>query len=245
VQGDDAPDTLRAAKSLAVSLRVLGQYERAAALTDDTLARFEERYGDGPDTLLCALNKAADDWSLGRSGDALRRAQDVWQRYRRLLGDDHPNSLACSDNVSVYLRTPGASRPDRRRAANLGETATTRLTELLGASHPFTLCAEVNWANARAELEELEELEAAELSERSCLARLTTHLGEDHPDTLACRSNLAVTLKAQGHTTEAQRLHDEAVAAFAHDRNFGESHPDTISAEGWERISHIIELQAW
>ncbi|MFC1441837.1 FxSxx-COOH system tetratricopeptide repeat protein [Streptacidiphilus sp. N1-10] len=243
LQGDDSPDTLRAAKSLAVSLRVLGQYERAAALTDDTLARFVERYGeDGPDTLQCALNKAADDWSLGRPGDALRRAQDVWQRYRRLLGDDHPNSLACSDNVSVYLRTPGASRQDRRRAAGLGETATTRLTELLGASHPFTLCAEVNWANARAELEELA---AAEASERSCLSRLALHLGEDHPDTLACRSNLAVTLKALGRTAEAQRLHDEAVEAFNHDRNFGETHPDTVSAEGWERINHILELQAW
>ena len=243
LQGDDSPDTLRAAKSLAVSLRVLGQYERAAALTDDTLARFEERYGqDGPDTLQCALNKAADDWSLGRPGDALLRAQAVWQRYRRVLGDNHPNTLACSDNVSVYLRPPGASRPDRRHAAALGETATTRLTELLGASHPFTLCAEVNWANARAELEELK---TAELSERSCLARLATYLGEDHPDTLACRSNLAVTLKARGHTQEAQRLHDQALEAFAHDRNFGESHPDTISAEGWKRISHILELQAW
>ncbi|MFC1409353.1 FxSxx-COOH system tetratricopeptide repeat protein [Streptacidiphilus sp. N1-12] len=243
LQGDNAPDTLRAAKSLAVSLRVLGQYERAAVLTDDTLARLEERYGkESPDTWQCALNKAADDWSLGRTEEALRRTQDVWRRYRDLLGEDHPNSLACSDNVSVYLRTPDASRQDRRRAAALGQNATTRLAALLGEAHPFTLCAEVNWANARAELEELE---AAENSERSCLARLSRQLGDDHPDTLACRSNLAVTLKARGSTREAQRLHDEAVEAFAHDRNFGDTHPDTLSAEGWDRISHILELQAW
>ena len=242
-RGDDYPDTLRTARSFAVSLRVLGHYERAAQLSNDTYARLLKRYGeDSPDTWQCALNVAADDWCAGSHVQAVQRAEGIWDRYNNTLGERHPNSLACSDNVSVYLRRPGAPLQDRRRAAALGQVVTRHFTEILGPDHPFTLCAEVNWANARAELGDLE---AAEHSERSCLERLGRQLGEDHPDALSCRSNLAVTLKALGRTDEAERLHGEAVDAFERDRNFGAEHPDTASAEKWRRISHILELQAW
>ena len=36
-------------------------------------------------------------------------------------------------------------------------------------------------------------------------------LGEDHPDTLTCRNNLARLLQAQGHLVEAEPLYREAL----------------------------------
>ena len=242
-RGDDDPETLRASKSLAVSLRLLGRFKEAAEITRDTYARYLVRYGDdNPDTWTCGLNMAADDWSLGNHNEALSRAEEIRERFIRSLGDRHPNSLACADNVAVYLRAPGASENRVKRSAVLGEETTGRLTALLGKDHSFTLCAEVNWANARAQLGQLAE---AERIGRSCLDRLAGKLGAEHPDTLACQSNLAVTLRARGQTAEAERLHDEAVRAFNRDRNFGLSHPETVRAEKWERISHVLELQAW
>ena len=242
-RGDDDPETLQASKSLAVSLRLLGRFKEAAEITRDTYARYLVRYGDDyPETWTCGLSLAADDWCLGNHSEALSRAEEIRERFIRSVGDHHPNSLVCADNVSVFLRAPGASENWVRRSAVLGEETTGRLAAYLGKDHLFTLCAEVNWANARAQLGQLED---AERSERSCLDRLAASLGVDHPDTLACRSNLAVTLRERGRTAEAERLHDEVVRAFTRDRNFGPTHPETVSAEKWERISHVLEVQAW
>ena len=242
-KGDNHPDTLRAAKSFAVSLRVLGSYERAAELTRDTYARYMQRYGgDHHDTWTCGLNLAADDWCMGNHEEALLRAEEIWGHFIRVLGERHPNSLACGDNVSVYLRSPGAPPQRLKRSAALGGEATRQLALHLGEEHPFTLCAEANWANARAELGDLVSVEQGE---RSCLARLVRTQGAAHPDALACQSNLAVTLRALGRTGEAQQLHDDAVRDFSRDRNFGGSHPDTVRAEEWQRISHVLELHSW
>lgn len=242
-RGDDDPETLRASKSLAVSLRLLGRFQEAAEITRDTYARYLVRYGDdNPETWTCGLTLAADDWHLGKHAEALSRAEAVRERFIRSLGDRHPNSLACADNVAVYLRAPGAAESRIRRSAVLGEETTGHLAAYLGPNHSFTLCAEVNWANARAQLGQLAE---AERSQRSCLDRLARNLGAEHPDTLACQSNLAVTLRERGQRAEAERLHDEVVRAFTRDRNFGLSHPETLRAERWERISHVLELQAW
>ena len=251
-RGSNHVDTLRAAKSLAVSRRVLGDYQAAAELTRDTLARCVATYGqDHPDTWTCGLNLAADDWCTGKYEEALRRAEEIRDRFVRALGPNHPNSLGCADNIAVYLRRPGASPQDVERSVNLGAETVGAFTELLGEFHPFTLCAEMNWANARAELQgELSTgqqslLRGVAESERLALERLRRTAGPAHPDSLACRSNLAVTLRALGQSTEADNFHNEAVSGFLKDRNFGASHPETRKAQAWERISHVLELHSW
>jgi hypothetical protein len=244
-RGDDYPDTLRTARSLAVSRRLMGRFDEAAALTSDTYARYLERYGaDHPDTWTCGLNLAADEWIAGRYPEALRLADDIAGRFISLLGEDHPNSLACLDNVAVYLRSPGAPEQNLRRSIAIGEKITRELRRVLGDKHPFTLCAEVNWANARAEQAD-PDLRAVETSERSALRRLGELLGEEHPDSLACQSNLSVTLLALGEKAEADRLHDDALMKFSRDRSLGDGHPDAFKTERWERISHVLELHSW
>jgi hypothetical protein len=66
VLGEDHPDTLTSANRLAADLRTLGEYERARALDEDTLARRRRALGDDhPDTLTSAGNLAADLRALG------------------------------------------------------------------------------------------------------------------------------------------------------------------------------------
>ena len=63
------------------------------------------------------------------------------------------------------------------------------------------------------------------------LARRRRDLGEDHPDTLASASNLAVSLRAAGEYQAARELDEDTLARRR--RVLGEDHPDTLaSADG-------------
>src|SRR6266567_3689972 len=63
------------------------------------------------------------------------------------------------------------------------------------------------------------------------LARRRRDLGEDHPDTLAAASNLAVSLRAVGEYQAARELDEDTLARRR--RVLGEDHPDTLaSADG-------------
>ena len=60
------------------------------------------------------------------------------------------------------------------------------------------------------------------------LARRRRDLGEDHPDTLAAASNLAVSLRAAGEYQAARELDEDTLARRR--RVLGEDHPDTLAS---------------
>ena len=59
--------------------------------------------------------------------------------------------------------------------------------------------------------------------------RWTTHLGEDHPDTIMAAGNLAATLWSLGDFPAARSLEEDVLARRR--RILGEDHPDTIRAK--------------
>jgi hypothetical protein len=70
VLGEDHPDTLDTARSLASDLRELGEVRAARDLDQDTLNRSRRILGeDHPDTLRLAGNLASDLRALGGSRD--------------------------------------------------------------------------------------------------------------------------------------------------------------------------------
>jgi hypothetical protein len=86
----------------------LGQYQRARALDEDTVARYRRVLGDDhPDTLTSANNAAVDLRALGEYQRACALDEDTLTRYRRVLGDDHPHTLATADNLAVDLSALG------------------------------------------------------------------------------------------------------------------------------------------
>ena len=72
------------------------------------------------------------------------------------------------------------------------------------------------------------------------LARRRRDLGEDHPDTLAAASNLAVSLRAAGEYQAARELDEDTLARRR--RLLGEEHPETMMAGAFDLILRGLDL---
>jgi Tetratricopeptide repeat len=68
------------------------------------------------------------------------RARDL---RRRILGDDHPNTLESAGSLSLNLWELGQFEPARQ----FGEDTLTRMRRVLGDDHPHTLRAARNFAD--------------------------------------------------------------------------------------------------
>src|SRR6266704_145798 len=154
--GEDHPDTLAAASNLAVSLRAVGGH---------------------PGTLTSAGSLVASVGHPGEYQAARELGEDTLARRRRVLGEDHPDTLTSADNLAFSLQGVRG-----QAARELGEDTLARRRRVLGEDHPDTLTSADNLAMILGRVGE--EQAARELAE-DILARRRRVLGEDHPDTLA------------------------------------------------------------
>ncbi len=220
--GQQHPDTLTSARSLALNLRALGQYELARRLNEDTLVRSRRVLGEEhPDTLTSANNLALDLWALRQYEAARRLVQDILTRRRRLLGEDHPDTLTSASNLAANLRGLGHYEAARR----LDEDVLTRRRRVLGEEHPDTLMSARNLAS---NLRRSGQYEAARRLDEDTLARQQRVLGQEHPDTLRSANSLAANLRGLGHYEAARRL-DENVLTRRR-RVLGAEHPLTLTS---------------
>ena len=84
--GEDHPDTLSAADRLAISLRAVGGY---------------------PGALAAASNLPTIVLHTGEFQAARELGEDTLARRRRVLGEDHPDTLASAGNLATDLRALG------------------------------------------------------------------------------------------------------------------------------------------
>ena len=168
------------------------------------------------------LNKAA---SFLKGQGAFPRAIPFFNRslaaFVRVLGDDHPDTLAARNNlVDVYSLTG-----DLIRAIPLGEATLDHATQVLGEDHPITLAARNNLAAAYAKAGDL--TRAIPLYQAN-LDYAIQVLGEDDPKTLGARNNLAGAYVSAGNLARAIPL---LQATFdSRRRVLGEDHPDTLAS---------------
>ena len=87
--GEDHPDTLASADGLAVSLRAVGGY---------------------PGTLISASSLAAGVGHRGEHQAARELGEDTLARRRRVLGEDHPDTLASAHGLAISLRGSASAR---------------------------------------------------------------------------------------------------------------------------------------
>jgi len=194
--GRDHPDTLRAAATLAASLRGMGRYEQARRLDEDILIRRRRVLGeDHPNTLQSTNSLAADLYMIGDLAAAQGLDKDTFDRSRRILGEDHQDTLASASNLAADLRALG----DVVAARGLDEDTFERSRRVLGEDHPDTLRSASNLA---ADLRALGDVVAARGLDEDTFDRSRRVLGEDHPDTIACANALAADLQAPGTSTE-------------------------------------------
>ena len=162
------------------------------------------------------------------------RAAGYFQRAladrRRVLGQDHPDTLASRHNLAGAFQDAG----DLGRAIPLHEQALADCVRVLGQDHPDTLASRNNLAGAYRDAGDLGR--AIPLFEQA-LADCVRVLGQDHPHTLTARHNLAGAYRAAGDLGRAIPLHEQALAD--HVRVLGGDHPDTLAARNNLALAYL------
>jgi tetratricopeptide (TPR) repeat protein len=180
-----------------------------------------------------------------RAQQAIIIGEPLIADQERVLGPDHPDTLAARNNLANAYQAAG--RTDE--AVTLHEQVLAGRKRVLGPDHPHTAQSQKNLAAARRaarvgeaiadkqaradpETIALQAQASAGLGAVALHARVLADrqemLGPDHPDTLAARNNLALAYHTAGRTDEAIALHEQALTD--RERVLGPDHPGTLNS---------------
>ena len=146
---------------------------------------------------------------------------DVVTHLSKILGPDHPDTLASRNNLAGAYESAG--RLDE--AIPLYEQVAADSARVLGDNHPHTLASRNNLAGAYESAGRLGE--AILLYEQVAADRVRV-LGDNHPQTLTSRNNLAYAYYSAGRLDEAITLYEETLADSP--RVLGPDHPHTLAS---------------
>ncbi|KAF8177979.1 P-loop containing nucleoside triphosphate hydrolase protein [Mycena galopus ATCC 62051] len=141
------------------------------------------------------IPKMANDYGLeyadvfhytGRSQEAARLEASTLEKWRKLLGDDHRDTLRAMNNLASTYRNLGRFQ----EAEKLQLVVLEKLRKLLGDDHLDTLLGMNNLAITYHNLGQFQEAEKLQLV---VLEKRRKLLGDDHLDTLIAMNNLANT----------------------------------------------------
>jgi lipopolysaccharide biosynthesis regulator YciM len=155
----------------------------------------------------------------GEYDRALPLCEECLAKAKRILGEDHPDTLSSLNNLADLFRSKG----EYDRALPLYEECLAKRKRVLGEDHPDTLSSLNNLADLFRSKGEYDR--ALPLYEE-CLAKRKRVLGEDHPNTLRSLNNLAFLFKSKGEYDRALPLFEECLAKRK--RVLGEDHPHTL-----------------
>ena len=161
------------------------------------------------------LNSAAKPLFEG----ALAPRREALERTRRVLGDDHPETLIAVNNLGSLLQEQG--KLDEAEAYYREALEGRRL--VLGSDHQVTL---VSLNNMGLLLKNLGRLDEAETYFRVALEGHRRVLGDDHPKTLNALSKMGLLHKDMGYLEEAERYTRAALEGQR--RVLGDDHSQTL-----------------
>jgi tetratricopeptide (TPR) repeat protein len=157
--------------------------------------------------------------SIGDIDRALPLCEECLEKRKRVLGEDHPDTLNTLNNLAGVFALKG----EYDRAIPLGEECLEKRKRVLGEDHPDTLESLHDLAEIFGRKGEYDR--AIPLREDH-LEKMKRVLGEDHPDTLKCIHELACQLKKMGDIDGALPLFEECLEKGK--RVLGEDHPDVL-----------------
>lgn len=156
---------------------------------------------------------------LGLYGEAQPQLETALDLRRRLLGADHPDTLASMGDLAVLYRDQSKLA---RAEALLTEILNTQY-RVLGEDKEETL--ESAHELAQVYNEEGKQAQAERLLTKTLAARRRV-LGENHPDTVLSMNTLGSFYQERGKYGDAERLETKALAVQR--RVLGEEHPETL-----------------
>jgi tetratricopeptide (TPR) repeat protein len=166
-------------------------------------------------------------WYLNELGDNPLQAIAIGERLAadrdRLLGPDHPDTLASRNSLAIAYQDAGRTA----EAIALEEQVLVAYERVLGLYHPSTLSSLGNLANAYQAAGRTADAITLDVQTLAAYERV---LGPEHPSTLGSRSNLAAAYQDAGRTAEAITLHEQNLAA--RERVLGPDHPSTLTSRG-------------
>jgi len=193
-----------------------------SAVIEPASASVGERFKDRPlieasirDTLQRIFDK------IGRDDLALPQAEAALALRRRMIGNDHPETITSLQSLATVLTALGRWR----EAEPMFKESLDRSRRVLGKDDPLTMSALNCYAVV---LKNLGRVGESEPLFKQALDQRRTVLGEEHPDTITSRSNYASVLRALGRTAEAEPI-SRLVVDQLH-RAQGDDHPATITA---------------
>ncbi|THH16169.1 hypothetical protein EW146_g4419 [Bondarzewia mesenterica] len=127
----------------------------------------------------------------------------VMETRRRVLGEEHPDTLTAMGNLASTFSDQGRWKEAESLEVVVMETR----QRVLGEEHPDTLSTMANLASTFSNQGRWKEAESLEVAVMETRQRV---LGEEHPDTLTAMNNLAMTYRALGRLQEAEHLDEEA-----------------------------------
>jgi eukaryotic-like serine/threonine-protein kinase len=221
------PEADRTARvdSLRQELVRVNATDTAAAMIDRTILKpaikaIDEQFKDDPETASSLRQALADLYETnGLYESALPLQEVALATRRRVLGDEHPETLQSINNMGFLLYSLG----EFDRAEVLYHEAIEKRRRVLGEEHPDTI-GSIN--NMGLLFRVQGRLDQAAPYYREALEKSRRVLGEDHPDTLQSINNTGVLFDLQGDTELAEQYYREALEKYR--RVLGEDHPDTI-----------------
>ena len=128
-------------------------------------------------------------------------------RRRRVLGEDHPDTLTSASNLVMLLGRLG----EHQAARELAEDILARRRRVLGEDHPDTLTSAFILVGV---LTGLGEYQAAKELNEDILARRRRVLGDGHRDTMISAS-FALILSGLAADPKAREVMETVIAAWA------------------------------
>jgi tetratricopeptide (TPR) repeat protein/tRNA A-37 threonylcarbamoyl transferase component Bud32 len=170
--------------------------------------------------------------SLGRADVALPHADRALKLRRKVLGEDHADTIMSLNNYALLLKLLGRAA----EAERLYKRALEQRQKVLGHNHRETLTMLNNYAGA---LEALGRAQEAEPLYKQALEQYRELLGEDHPDTIRAINNYAYVLRSLGRADEAEPHYKKAFEQCR--KVLGEHHPKTIATlNNYAFILHLL-----
>ncbi|RYO48225.1 hypothetical protein AA0116_g12610 [Alternaria tenuissima] len=187
------------------------QYALSHSPTDD----------DDEERLELASKCAIALYSDGRYEEAEELEVQVMETRKRVLSDEHPDTLTSMGNLALTYCNQGRWKEAEELQMQVMQTR----KRVLSDEHPDMLTSMGNLASTywnQGRWKKAEELEMQVMETRKRV------LSDEHPDTLISMGNLASTYRNQGRWKEAEELEMQVMETMK--RVLSDEHPDTLTS---------------